>query len=169
MSASPFQHLECIAKGLKRIGRDQDRLLALTDGHRLQGLDLFQRDLALRGLNSVAGAQTRILQRGYLRYYLIITTLTTVGLAAFSVTVAARAVSASTGSCANASSGGCASRPASSPATAHVITWWKNRTGCLQIEWFTGTRGQPSGCPRRFSQRALYAQDAQGVQGDSTL
>ncbi len=42
-------------------------------------------DLALRGLNSVAGAQTRILQSGYLRYYLIITILTTVGLAAFAL------------------------------------------------------------------------------------
>ncbi len=42
-------------------------------------------DLALRGLNRVAGAQTRILQSGYLRYYLIITILTTVGLAAFAL------------------------------------------------------------------------------------
>jgi multicomponent Na+:H+ antiporter subunit A len=42
-------------------------------------------DLALRGLNSLASGQTRILQSGYLRHYLIITILTTVGLASFSL------------------------------------------------------------------------------------
>ncbi len=42
-------------------------------------------DLALRGLNSVAGAQTRVLQSGYLRSYLTIIILTTVGLASYTL------------------------------------------------------------------------------------
>lgn len=42
-------------------------------------------DLALRGLNTIASAQTRVLQSGYLRYYLIIIILTTVGLVGYTL------------------------------------------------------------------------------------
>jgi multicomponent Na+:H+ antiporter subunit A len=42
-------------------------------------------DLALRGLNGVARAQTRFLQSGYLSAYLIIIILTTVGLAGYAL------------------------------------------------------------------------------------
>jgi multicomponent Na+:H+ antiporter subunit A len=42
-------------------------------------------ELALRGLNRVAGAQTRFLQSGYLRSYLTIIILTTVGLAGYAL------------------------------------------------------------------------------------
>ncbi len=42
-------------------------------------------NLALRGLNSLASAQTRLLQSGYLRFYLIIIMLTTVGLGGYTL------------------------------------------------------------------------------------
>ncbi len=41
--------------------------------------------LALAGLNTVARAQTQFLQRGYLRFYLLITVATTVGLAGYTL------------------------------------------------------------------------------------
>lgn len=42
-------------------------------------------ELALKGLNVVARAQTRLLQSGYLRYYIVIIILTTVGLAGYTL------------------------------------------------------------------------------------
>jgi len=42
-------------------------------------------ELALKGLNVVARAQTRLLQSGYLRYYIVLVILTTVGLAGYSL------------------------------------------------------------------------------------
>lgn len=42
-------------------------------------------ELALRGLNSVAKAQTSVLQSGYLRFYLIIIIVTTVGLGGYAL------------------------------------------------------------------------------------
>ncbi|MDD3828645.1 MAG: putative monovalent cation/H+ antiporter subunit A [Anaerolineae bacterium] len=42
-------------------------------------------ELSLKGLNVVARAQTRLLQSGYLRYYIVIIILTTVGLAGYTL------------------------------------------------------------------------------------